>query len=262
VSSPKIQVQMPLSQPQNPPPSVEVAEALGLGEAEAGVEARGGELLVEAGAPEVGVALVVPPADVAGGGALGTLPAPADFWTLFAFATVPVGLAEGLAVLLVLPEGLAEGLALVAPGADWPEAQTVGNGRAGAVLSVAAMAGAAANAPAMIAAIALGTAMAVTRRRERAVEATDHSSSLLVPAGGSGPSGRAACSMMWVFSSYAASAPGCTAVGSSAPDGCAGSAGASAVSDSGAATAAAEPPSANCASPASRLRRCLRVSAV
>jgi hypothetical protein len=113
---------------------------------------------------------------------------------------LPVAVGEGLVELV---DGLADVLPLAVVPGVCPEEQTVGNGSDG--VGLAAMAGAAAKAPAVRTATALGTAIAVIRRRERTVGATDHSCSVV----GSGAAGaawseRAACSMIWVFSPYSA----------------------------------------------------------
>jgi hypothetical protein len=126
--------------------------------------------------------------------------------------------ALGVGVLLVadaLGDALEElALALAALEADCVDEHTVGKGSA-LLLGLAAIAGAAANATPTRATIALGTPMAVNRRRERsvwarrrwerAVTGTDHSCSVVgsVPFGPVGPEW-AACSMTWVFSVYSA----------------------------------------------------------
>jgi hypothetical protein len=126
--------------------------------------------------------------------------------------------ALGVGVLLVadaLGDALDElALALAALDADCVDEHTVGKGSA-LLLGLAAIAGAAANATPTRAIIALGTPIAVIRRRERsvwarrrwerAVAGTDHSCSVVgsVPFGPVGP-GCAACSMIWVFSVYSA----------------------------------------------------------
>lgn len=188
---PRIHVQTPFSQPQNPPP-VLLAEALGLADAEAVPVAVDVvdvvELLVVAGA----VVLIV--------------------------CALAEAVALGVGVLLVadaLGDALDElALALAALEADCVDEHTVGKGSA-LLPGLAAIAGAAANATPTRATIALGTPMAVKRRRERsvwarrrwerAVAGTDHSCSVVgsVPFGPVGP-GWAACSMIWVFSVYSA----------------------------------------------------------
>ena len=188
---PRIHVQTPFSQPQNPPP-VLLAEALGLAVAEALPVAVDVvdvvELLVVAGA----VVLIV--------------------------CALAEAVALGVGVLLVadaLGDALDElALALAALEADCVDEHTVGKGSA-LLPGLAAIAGAAANATPTRATIALGTPMAVKRRRERsvwarrrwerAVAGTDHSCSVVgsVPFGPVGP-GWAACSMIWVFSVYSA----------------------------------------------------------
>lgn len=188
---PRIHVQTPFSQPQNPPP-VLLAEALGLADAEAVPVAVDVvdvvELLVVAGA----VVLIV--------------------------CALAEAVALGVGVLLVadaLGDALDElALALAALEADCVDEHTVGKGSA-LLPGLAAIAGAAANATPTRATIALGTPMAVKRRRERsvwarrrwerAVAGTDHSCSVVgsVPFGPVGP-GWAACSMIWVFSLYSA----------------------------------------------------------
>lgn len=189
---PRIHVQTPFSQPQNPPP-VLLAEALGLGDAEALPVA-------------VGVVDVVEPLPLVAGAVVLRVCALAE----------AVALAVG--VLLVadaLGDALDElALALAGLEADCVDEHTVGKGSA-LLLGLAAIAGAAANATPTRATIALGTPMAVKRRRERsvwarrrwerAVAGTDHSCSVVgsVPFGPVGP-GWAACSMIWVFSVYSA----------------------------------------------------------
>lgn len=184
---PRIHVQTPFSQPQNPPP-VLLAEALGLADAEAVPVAVDVvdvvELLVVAGA----VVLIV--------------------------CALAEAVALGVGVLLVADALDELALALAALEADWVDEHTVGKGSA-LLPGLAAIAGAAANATPTSATIALGTPMAVKRRRERsvwarrrwerAVAGTDHSCSVVgsVPFGPVGP-GWAACSMIWVFSVYSA----------------------------------------------------------
>jgi hypothetical protein len=185
---PRIHVQTPFSQPQNPPP-VLLAEALGLADAEA-----------------LPVAVDVVELPVVAGAVVLTVCALAE------------AVALGVGVLLVadaLGDALDElALALAALEADCVDEHTVGKGSA-LLLGLAAIAGAAANATPTRATIALGTPMAVKRRRERsvwarrrwerAVAGTDHSCSVVgsVPFGPVGP-GWAACSMIWVFSVYSA----------------------------------------------------------
>ena len=191
---PKIHVQTPFSQPQNPPP-VLLAEALGLADAEA----------LPVAVDVVDVVAVVELLVVAGAVVLRVC-ALAEAETL------------GVGVLLVadaLGEELDElALVLAALEADCVDEHTVGKGSA-LLLGLAAIAGAAANATPTRAIIALGTPIAVIRRRERsawarrrwerAVAGTDHSCSVVgsVPFGPVGPEW-AACSMIWVFSMYSA----------------------------------------------------------
>jgi hypothetical protein len=189
---PRIHVQTPFSQPQNPP-LVLLAEALGLADAEA-------------------VPVAVDVVDVV---ELLLVVAGAVVLTVCALAEA---VALGVGVLLVadaLGDELDElALALAALEADCVDEHTVGKGSA-LLLGLAAIAGAAANATPTRATIALGTPMAVIRRREtsawarrrweRAVTGTDHSCSVVgsVPFGPVGPEW-AACSMTWVFSVYSA----------------------------------------------------------
>jgi hypothetical protein len=150
-ASPKIHVHTPLTQPQNPsPPNEEVELGLGLGLAVLPGVAEGAE--------DAGGFVVAEPVGV------GEPPA-ATFFAAFA---------EGVALEVVLPEalgvgvpvalGVVDGLVVGLPAES--DGQTVGNGRVGEALGLAARAGAATNAPATRMARALGTAMAVARRRE------------------------------------------------------------------------------------------------
>jgi hypothetical protein len=190
---PRIHVQTPFSQPQNPPP-VLLAEALGLADAEAlpvAVDVVDVVDVVELLVVDGAVVLIV--------------------------CALAEAVARGVGVLLVadaLGDALDElALALAALEADCVDEHTVGKGSA-LLLGLAAIAGAAANATPTRATIALGTPMAVRRRErsvwarrrwERAVAGTDHSCSVVgsVPFGPVGP-GWAACSMIWVFSVYSA----------------------------------------------------------
>jgi hypothetical protein len=132
-----------LSQPQKPPLLPEEVE-LGLG-----LAVVPGEVVVEL---VVGVGVDVP---------VGVGELFAAFFAAFADGVV---LPEALGVGVELADGLLL-VSGVAPPAD-PDGQTVGNGRVGEALGLAAMAGAATNAPVTRRATALGTAMAVARRRE------------------------------------------------------------------------------------------------
>ena len=197
---PKIHVQTPFSQPQNPPLVLE-ADALGLADAEA----------LPAAVDVVDVVDVVEPLVVAGAVVLRVC-------ALAEAETLGVGVllvADALGDELDELEALVE-LAFVpaALEADCVDEHTVGKGSA-LVPGLAAIAGAAANATPTRAIIALGTPIAVIRRRERsawarrrwerAVAGTDHSCSVVgsVPFGPVGPEW-AACSMIWVFSVYSA----------------------------------------------------------
>jgi hypothetical protein len=94
----------------------------------------------------------------------GVVAPPTGFFTVRPGVVEVVGL--GVPEALVLGVALVDGLVAGAESLGAPEGQTVGNGSVGEALGLAASAGAATKAPATMMARALGTAIAVARRRE------------------------------------------------------------------------------------------------